>query len=311
MDDEPIRIAVVGVGYFGSLHCQKLSSFSKVNLVAVVDQNQKRADEIAARFGALAFSSHRDIIGKVQAAIVSSPASTHYSIGTDLLSAGIDVLIEKPLATRLPEAEHLCTLATQHSAILQVGHLERFNPTAVAALKMIHAPRYVRLERCGPYLNRILDIDVVFDLMVHDIDLLLQIANAPIASCSAIGLSVVTKYLDQVCAQIVFEDGITAELIASRISPEKIRRLRVLDADGWIDADLAGGQIKRIPILENQSVLQSSTPPPCDALLEEDRAFIESIITRRKPFVDGMAGKAVVALAERIIASTQGNLKRK
>lgn len=311
MNQQPVRVAVVGVGYFGSLHCQKLAGLPNTKLVAVVDQNQRRANEIAARFGSEALSSHNDLIDRVQGAIVSTPASTHGAIAADLLSGGVDVFIEKPFTTSLSEAERLCRLAAERAAVLQVGHLERYNPAAIAALQMISAPRYIRLERCGPFLNRIQDIDVVFDLMVHDLDLLLQVDKAPVASCSAVGFSIVTKYLDLVCAQILFEDGLAAELMASRVSPDKTRRLRVLDSNGWIDADLAGGQIKRSPILEGQGKPQAFTPPKSDPLLEQDRAFIESIISRRPPLVDGVAGKSVVALAERVRASANANIVKK
>ncbi len=311
MNQNPVPIAVVGAGYFGSLHCDKLAALQNAKLTAVVDQDQQRANETAARFKTAAWSSHRDLIGRVQAAIIATPASTHYSIAADLLSAGVDVLVEKPFTTKLSEAEQLCRLAAERSAIVQVGHIERYNPTVAAALQLISAPRYIHLERSGPYSNRSQDTDVVFDTMTHDLDLLLQIAPAPLASCSAVGFSVVSSYLDLVCARIAFEDGLAAELIASRIGPHKSRAFKVLDADGWLEADLMGGQIKRSPIREGPRSAQTFNVSASDPLLEQDRAFIESLVSRRPPLVDGIVGKSVIALAERVVASATSNLKRK
>ncbi len=307
MNQNPVPIAVVGVGYFGSLHCDKLAALQNAKLTAVVDLDRQRARETAARFKTAAWSSHRDLIGRVQGAIIATPASTHYSIAADLLSAGMDVFVEKPFTTKLSEAEQLCRLAAERSAILQVGHIERYNPTVAAALQLISAPRYVHFERSGPYPNRSQDTHVVFDIMTHDLDLLLQIAHAPLASCSAVGFSVVTNYLDLVCAQFAFEDGLAAELIASRVGPHKRRAFKVLDADGWLEADLMGGQIKRSPIREGPRSAQTFNVSASDPLLLQDRAFVESLLSRRPPLADGVTGTSVVALAERVVASAQSN----
>lgn len=311
MNQQPVKVAVVGVGYFGSLHCQKLAALPNAQLIAVVDSDQQRAHEAAARFGTTAYSSHRDLIGLVNGAILATPASTHYRIAADLLSAGMDIFVEKPFTINLAEAEHLCRLAAERAAVLQVGHLERYHSTVAAAMHLISAPRYIHLERSGPYPNRSQDTDVVFDVMTHDLDLLLQIARSPVASCSAIGFSVVTNYFDLVSAHLEFEDGFLASLVASRIGPHKRRAFKVLDADGWLEADLMCGQITRSPIQESPCSIQTFNVPASDPLLEQDRAFIESLASRRPPLVDGVAGKSAVALAERVVASAQSNLKRK
>ena len=298
---QPIQIAVVGAGYFGSFHCRKIANIDGVQLAAVVDINQDRARRMADEFGAEALTSHRELFGRVKAAVVAVPTSAHHEVAAELLSSGLELLVEKPLATTLADAEELCRLADGNTLRLQVGHLERFNPVFLEASRLIHKPRYIRMERCGPFPGRGGDVDIVHELMTHDLDILLQLTDAPVADVTASGWSVITRHLDVATAQIRFEDGLVAELMSSRVSLERVRRFQVLDEQGVLDVDLAGGWIRRNSLDGGRESPDKLRLEGGDPLLEQDRHFVEILSNGQQPRVGGEAGKATVALASRIL----------
>jgi predicted dehydrogenase len=298
---QPIQIAVVGAGYFGSFHCGKIASLDGVQLAAVVDINQDRARRMADNYGAQALGSHRDLSGRVKAAVVAVPTSAHHEVAAELLSSGIELLVEKPLATTLSQAEELCRLAAGYTLRLQVGHLERFNPVFLEASKRIHEPRYIRMERCGPFPGRGGDVDVVLELMTHDLDILLQLTRAPVAEVAASGWPVITPHLDVATARITFADGLVADLMASRVSLERIRRFQVLDQQGVMEVDLAGGWIRRNSLDAGPGGPDKLQFDGGDPLLDQDRSFVEILSNGQQPRVGGEAGKATVALASRIL----------
>jgi predicted dehydrogenase len=298
---QPIQIAVVGAGYFGSFHCGKIASLDGVQLAAVVDINQDRARRMADNYGAQALGSHRDLSGRVKAAVVAVPTSAHHEVAAELLSSGIELLVEKPLATTLSQAEELCRLAAGYTLRLQVGHLERFNPVFLEASKRIHEPRYIRMERCGPFPGRGGDVDVVLELMTHDLDILLQLTRAPVAEVTASGWPVITPHLDVATARITFADGLVADLMASRVSLERIRRFQVLDQQGVMEVDLAGGWIRRNSLDAGPGGPDKLQFDGGDPLLDQDRSFVEILSNGQQPRVGGEAGKATVALASRIL----------
>jgi predicted dehydrogenase len=297
----PIPIAVVGAGYFGSFHCGKIASIDGVRLAAVVDIDQNRALRMAEQYGARALSSHRDLSGQVQAAVVAVPTSAHHEVAAELLASGIELLVEKPLATTLADAEDLCRLAEGRTLRLQVGHLERFNPVFLEASRQIHGPVYIRMERCGPFPGRGGDVNVVLELMTHDLDILLQLARAPVAEVSASGWSVITPHLDVASAQIRFQDGLVADLMASRVSLERVRRFMVLDQKGVLEVDLAGGWLRRSALDGGRSGSEKIRLQGGDPLLEQDRSFAEILSNGQPPRVGGEAGRATVELASRIL----------
>jgi predicted dehydrogenase len=303
---QSIQVAVVGVGYFGSFHCGKMADLPGVSLAAVVDIDPIRVREVAERYGVQALTSHRDLEGGVDAAIVAVPTSAHHDVAADLLTAGIDLLVEKPLATTMDDANHLCQLADRNGLRLQVGHLERFNPALGEALGRIEEPRYVRMERSGPFPGRGGDVDVVLELMTHDLDILLQLARAEIESVSAAGWSVLTPHLDVATARIRFADGLIAELLASRISANRCRRFTVLDRLGTLEVDLAHREVRRVVADGAELHTECVTLAPGDPLLEQDRSFVDVLQNGRPPHVGGSAGRAAIELATRILASLRG-----
>jgi predicted dehydrogenase len=297
----PIQIAVVGAGYFGSFHCGKIASLDGVQLAAVVDINQDRARRMADQYGTLALDSHRSLSDQVKAAVVAVPTSSHHEVATELLSLGIELLVEKPLAATVTQAEELCRLAAVRTLRLQVGHLERFNPVFLEASQRIQKPRYVRMERCGPFPGRGGDVDIVLELMTHDLDILLQLTDAPVADVAASGWSVITPHLDVATARISFTDGLVADLMSSRVSVERIRRFQVLDELGVLEVDLAGGWIRRNSLDAGPGGAEKLQMDCGDPLLDQDRSFVEILSNGQQPRVCGEAGKAAVALASRIL----------
>jgi predicted dehydrogenase len=298
---QPIQIAVVGAGYFGSFHCGKIASIDGVQLAAVVDVDRDRARRMADEFGAEALNSHRELSGRVKAAVVAVPTSAHHEVAAELLSFGIELLVEKPLAITLADAEDLCRLADGNMLRLQVGHLERFNPVFLEASRRIHKPSYIRMERCGPFPGRGGDVGIVLESMTHDLDILLQLTDAPAVDVTASGWSVITSHLDVVTAQIRFADGLVADLMASRVSLERARRFLVLDEKGVLDVDLAGGWIRRNSLDGSREGSDKLRLDGGDPLLDQDRSFVEILSNGKQPRVGGAAGKAAVALATRIL----------
>jgi predicted dehydrogenase len=295
-------VGVVGVGYFGTFHCGKIADLPGVELAGVADIDPARARDVANRYGIEPFSSHRELAKRVDAAVVAVPTSAHHDVAADLLSDGLDLLVEKPLAVTVAEADHLCHLAAARTLKLQVGHLERFNPVFVEAIHRIHKPRYVRLERSGPFPGRGGDVDVVLELMTHDLDILLQLSSAPVASIQADGWPVITPYLDVASARIRFRDGLVADLLASRCGSSRRRNFTVLDAKGTLEVDLAGRRICRVLYDGGAHKTDELVLAPGDPLLEQDRAFIDVLHNGEQPRVGATAGRDAVDLASRILA---------
>src|SRR5579863_6552138 len=222
-----LRIAVVGAGEFGKNHVRIVRQSERAELVAVVDTNHARASEVAAANGCAALSDVRELTGKVDAAIVAVPTSAHAEVGCALLEAGIDVLVEKPIAPDLASADHLIRAAESHGRVLQVGHLERFNPAVIALEKVARLPFFFEIHRLSVFSPRSLDIDVVLDLMIHDIDILLNLVPGEIEEIRAAGISILTPKVDIANVRLQFQGGCVANITASRVSTDRVRKLRL------------------------------------------------------------------------------------
>jgi predicted dehydrogenase len=298
--DTPIKIGVVGVGYFGSFHCEKFAQLPGSNLTAVVDVDSRRADQTAKQYGIVACDSHHQLSGLVDAAVVAVPTNLHHRIALDLLSEGIDVLVEKPLATTVACAEELCRVAQDNKRRIQVGHLERFNPSYLEAARKIKQPKYIRMERLGPFPGRGVDVDVIMELMTHDLDILLQLAITNIKSIRATGWRVVTQHCDVATVKIVFEDNLVAELTASRVSSSRVRRFSVIDQTAVIEVDLANRLLETTSTENGWGKTETVQLDQGDPLFEQDKDFLSVLENGHQPRVCGQAGKAAVALAESI-----------
>lgn len=303
-----LRTAVVGVGYLGRFHAQKYAQLPGSKLVAVVDQNAQAAQAVAAELGVEAVQHYRELFGRVDAVSLAVPTPLHHSIGRELLAQGIHVLIEKPIATTTQEARDLIATAKQYQCILQVGHLERFNPAIVAAVSRLHRPRFVESHRLAPFKQRGSDVSVVLDLMIHDIDLIQELVGAPIESIDAIGSSVFSGEIDIVNARLRFADGCVANTTASRISLKQERKIRIFQDDAYLSIDM---QQKILSVIRKKDAatpvesaaqvsIEEESFDQGDALRDEIVAFLHAVRTRCEPVVTGEDGLRALETATRI-----------
>jgi predicted dehydrogenase len=301
-----VRVAVVGAGDFGRNHARIYRELADAELVGIVDASANRAEKIAAEFSTKVFPDIESLAGQVDAASVAVPTVEHARVGCRLLELGIDALVEKPMAASLAEADELLSSASRTGRILQVGHLERFNPAIVAVMPVLNRPLYFEVHRLGVFTPRSLDIDVVYDVMIHDLDILLAMVNAPVVDIKAIGIPVLTDKVDIAHARLDFETGAVANVTASRVSTERVRKMRFFQQHEYISVDFTRQDALRVRVAEPgpQPKFDFATLPAEreEPLRAELRAFLESVRTRRAPAVDGAAGRRALALADQVMA---------
>jgi predicted dehydrogenase len=289
-----IKIGVIGVGYLGQHHARIYSELEDVELTAV-DIVKEKADDFAKKYGCAACFDYKEILNNVDALSIVTPTATHYSIAMDCLKAGKDILIEKPITETIKEADELINEAEKRGCVLQVGHLERYNPAVLAASAMIDKPLFVESERFSPFLGiggRGTDIDVTLDLMIHDVDIILSLITQPVNEIRAVGADVLTDKIDVAKAWLKFDKGCTALATVSRLSPEKQRRLKVFQKDSYILIDYMNSEVKRYFRNEEGTISsQIVTPENKEPLKEELKDFIRCIRTRERPQVSGVEGR--------------------
>ncbi|TAK54715.1 MAG: Gfo/Idh/MocA family oxidoreductase [Gammaproteobacteria bacterium] len=303
-----LRCAVIGGGYLGRYHAQKYAALARCELVGVVDPDPGARARLAAELGVATFPGHRDLLGRVDAVSIATPTVTHCEVAADFLAAGVHVLVEKPITATAGEAVRLIELARQQGRILQVGHLERFNPAILAVAGELTAPRFIESSRLAPFRTRGTDVSVVLDLMIHDIDLIQNIVRAPIATIDAVGAPVFTDEIDIANARLRFENGCVADVTASRISLKTERKLRVFQADAYLSIDL---QQKLLTIVRRPEFAADGDGPKVaveersfdqgDALLSEIESFLDAIEQGRPPVVSGEDGLRALETATRIV----------
>jgi predicted dehydrogenase len=307
-----LRTAVIGVGYLGRFHAQKYAQLADSTLVAVVDANAEACGQVAGELGVKAIHDYRELFGAVDAVSLAVPTPLHHAIGCELLSHGIDVLIEKPIATTVSEARELVDLAQAHGRVLQVGHLERFNPAVLAAAARLRTPRFVESHRLAPFKQRGTDVSVVLDLMIHDIDLIQELVGTPIESIDAVGASVFSGEIDIVNARLRFQGGCVANTTASRISLKQERKIRIFQDDAYLSVDM---QQKILTVIRKKDAAPVESPAQVsieeesfdqgDALLAEIEAFLQAVRTRGKPVVSGEDGLRALETAMKITAQVR------
>ena len=311
-------MGVVGVGYLGQFHAEKYAKMEGVELVGVVDIDLSRAREIAKRHHTQSFVHHSDLYHKVQAVSIAVPTPSHYSIAKDFFLHGIDILLEKPIAKTLQETDELIGLAELKGLILQVGHLERFNGALVATEGMVQDPVFIESHRLGPFTGRETDVDVVIDLMIHDIDVLLCLMKAEVRKIHAIGFPILTPYADFANARIEFENGCVANLTASRVSGEKIRRSRIFQPDGTLTIDYLAQKAfltKKATSSGNlnpsEIVTEEIPVTKVDALESEIYSFVQSVKHRKKARVSGRDGKEALKVSFQILEKIEEEMRKK
>ncbi|MBS0399227.1 MAG: Gfo/Idh/MocA family oxidoreductase [Proteobacteria bacterium] len=302
-----IRTAVIGVGYLGRFHAQKYAQLEGSQLVAVADPDGGTRTMLERELGIPGVADHRLLIGRVDAVSIVTPTPTHHAIARDFLDAGVDVLLEKPITATPGEGAELVELARRRSRILQVGHLERFNPVIQAVTPRLKRPRFMESARLAPFRQRGTDVDVVLDLMIHDIDLILSIVRSPVVAVDAIGSSVFSGEIDIANARLRFENGCVANATASRVSLKTERKLRVFEDDAYLSVDLH--QKILTAIRKAEGAVPEGMPPvsieersfePGDALKDEIAAFLHSVNTREPPLVSGADALLALQMAVQI-----------
>jgi predicted dehydrogenase len=300
-----VRTAVIGVGYLGRHHARILSSLPGAELVAVVDTNVARANEVASASGTAPLTDYRDLIGKVDAVTVAVPTALHREVALPFLAAGVHVLVEKPMAHSVAEADDMIQTAARAGATLAVGQTERFNPAVIAARPVLSDPRFIEGHRLGTFPERSLDIDVVFDLMIHDVDIVLSLVRAEVEAIEAIGVPVLTGRVDIANARLKFSNGCIANLTASRISRDRVRKIRFFQPMAYVSIDYASQKLEvfrlvkgdgPVPAIEGGDMPVGNEEP----LKRELADFVEAISGRRPPMVTGEEGRRALALAQRI-----------
>lgn len=302
---ENISVAVLGVGEHGKKHARALKQVPGAELVGVFDLRPERAQEIATELGVKAFQTLDEALGAVQAVSVVIPTSDHAAVARQAFARGVDVLLEKPITRTVEEATELIELADRGGRILQVGHLERFNPGVVAAKEATTRPMFFEVHRLGVFSPRSLDVDVVFDLMIHDLDLVLWLVDSPWSDVRAVGLPVLSDKVDIANARVEFENGAVANLTASRVSTERVRKFRYFQPNEYFSIDFTRRDATQIRVDRSGATpkiaFRKLTATPQEPLQAELAAFVESVRTRSRPLVSGREGKQALALAESVL----------
>ncbi len=299
-----LRTAVIGVGYLGQFHAEKYAALPNSQLIGVVDVDQKRADEVAAKVGAKGFADYRELLGQVDAVSIVVPTQYHHPVAKAFLEKGVHVLLEKPITTTLAEADELIGIAADKKLVFQVGHLERFNPVVMALAGVLSGPRFIESVRIAPFKPRGTDVNVVLDLMIHDIDIIQHIVRSPVKQINSIGAPVFTDEEDIANARILFENGCVANVTASRISLKSERRMRIFQPDAYITLDfqnkkvavLRKGEGEMFPGVPNV-LIDEQTFDQGDALKSEIASFLDAIEHGTKPEVSGEDGKRALETA--------------
>jgi len=305
-----VRAAVVGVGYLGRFHAEKYRAQSGTELVGVADVDEARAREVASALGVQAFTDHRELLGRVDCASVAVPTQHHHAVARDLLQGGIDVLVEKPLTTTLEEAKQLVELAVRGGRVLQVGHLERFNPAFVALEGVVRQPRFIECHRLAPFTERGTDVDVILDLMIHDLDVILSMVPSALRSVEAVGVPVLTSSVDIANARLRFANGCIANVTASRVSLKRERKLRIFQADAYLSVDYDERRVRicrRETGPDGQTALtfEEREVAEADALEAEIDAFVHAVREHAPPPVTGWDGLRALEVAHVIRESVE------
>jgi predicted dehydrogenase len=311
-----VKVGVVGVGYLGKFHVEKYARLPEVDLVGVVDSDPLRAQGVADQFQVQVYPDQDALMKDVDAVSVVVPTVDHHTVTKPFLETGVDVLLEKPMTSTLEEADELIEIANAQGAMLQIGHLERFNSAILAIQGILNQPLFIESHRLGFFQERGTDTDVILDVMIHDIDIILAIAQSEVASVRAVGVPILSSEVDIANARLEFSSGCVANVTASRISDKSMRKIRIFQPDAYLSIDYAkqevsayrkiGGEANRFPDIVSENIHVEER----DCLEEEIKAFIESVSRRRKPLVSGDVGRDALKVALEISRKIKGQLER-
>jgi len=309
-----IRVAVAGAGEFGRNHARVYREIEGADLVGIYDQDARRAAAVAKEFQTKVFATLEELEGHADAVSVAVPTVAHAEVGCRLMEMGLDVLVEKPMAVNLAEADALLASAKKNKRILQVGHVERFNPAVIAVEPILNRPLFFEVHRLGVFTPRSLDVDVIYDLMIHDLDILLALVKEAVTEVKAVGIPVLTDKVDIAHARLEFVGGAVANVTASRVSTERVRKMRFFQQHEYISLDYARRDALRVgvkkPGPQPEFGFQKLDAPAMEPLRAELEAFVDAVRTRKEPKTNGAAGRAALELASRVMASIQEHAER-
>jgi predicted dehydrogenase len=304
------RIGVVGTGYLGRLHARVLTEMPEAQVVGFVESSDTVADDVASSLGLQRFDSIAELAKAMECAVVATPTTTHFDVACELIEAGCDVLVEKPITAEVEQGRRLVEIAKKKNRILQVGHVERYNPAINAVAPLLHDIRYLEVERLGVFVGRSLDVDVLLDLMIHDLNLVLSLLHSKVTEVRAVGVPVLTEKVDITNVRLELENGAVANLTASRVSQERVRKVRFFSSEAYISVDTKEQEVKGYR-LGNKTiepiVVNVEKKEPLRAELE---SFLQCVRDRSRPLVSGEDGVAAVALAKDVAAAIEGSLQR-
>jgi len=306
---ERVRVAVIGVGHLGEYHVQKYTALPEAELVGVVDADAGRAEEISRRYGTMRYDDLGDLLGRVDAVSLAVPTEHHHEVGRRILKAGVHVLIEKPITYDLAHADELIALADEAGLVLQVGHVERFNPAVVEMSGMLDRPIFIESHRMNLFTTRGTDVDVVLDLMIHDLDIILHMVPAEVREVHAVGLAVITPQTDIANVRIIFDNGTVGNLTASRVSNNMLRKIRIFQPDAYISVNCAKREISRTELDREQKgtdgfpqiVTRKKSFPGSDPLADQIASFVKAVRGGGAPVVSGRDGRRALQVALAII----------
>ena len=299
------RVAVIGVGALGKHHSRILAALPDAELVGIVDINEARAREIGGVVNAPSFTNAVDVIGRVDAVTIAVPTESHLQVALPFLQRGIGVLVEKPLARNASEAQQMMEAAAASGAVFGVGHTERYNPAVAAVRPLVEHPKFIEVHRLGTFPDRSLDIDVVFDLMIHDLDVVLSIVPSEVVAVEAVGVAVLTPRPDIANARLRFASGCIANITASRISKDRVRKIRIFQRDAYLSVDYAAQEVERWRLVKGNGALPAIDGGKLEVAQEEPLKreladFIAAVREKRAPGVTGADGLRAIQLAQRI-----------
>lgn len=312
-----LKVGVIGVGHLGEYHVQKYKAISSVKLVGIVDTSVSRAKEIAERYHTRAFANHMEILKQVDAVSLAVPTENHFEVAKDVLSAGVHLLVEKPITYQLEPADTLIRMAAERDLVLQVGLVERFNPAVVKMERLLDHPLFLESHRMNVFTPRGTDVDVVLDLMIHDLDIILHVVDSEVKELHGVGMSVITPKTDIANARLIFENGTVGNLTASRVSDKNLRKIRIFQQDSYLHVNCLKRELT-ITRLDGRPKDPSGLPqvvsdkiefPGSDPLADQIGSFVNTVINKSEPVVSGQDGRRALKFALAIIDQIEKGCK--
>ena len=306
----PIRVGVIGTGYLGRLHARVLTEMPEVVLTGFVETRDDVAAEVGTSLNAKRFRSVAELAREIDCAVVATPTVTHLAVASELIEAGCDVLVEKPIAATAADGQRLAELAASRKRIVQVGHVERYNPAITAVAPLLRTVRYIEAERLGVFVGRSLDIDVLLDLMIHDLNLVLSLTSDEVVEVRAVGVPVLTDKVDITNVRLELRNGVVANLTASRVSQDRVRKVRFFSSEAYISVDTKEQEVKGYRLVNRAIEPIAVNVEKKEPLRAELEAFVAAVRDRSRPLVDANDGTAAVALATRVAAAIDESMRR-